>query len=162
MRPQSSSTFLSSVTVASSLCKCRILRTACQWAGLLWRSFAAKRPSAGEGKEAAPQRTLPGQGDFDTGDPPNPSRLPEMSGGRPPSLWHPLLDLAHRFTPQTDQKTPDFAPSYTSHSLASSGCQNPTGHRTGITGIEKHEAWKNHHKCWPVRLARDLRATIYY
>ena len=100
----SSSTFLSSV--ASSLCKRRILRTA--WAGLLWMSFAAKRPSAGEGKEATPQRTLPGQGDFDTGDAPNPSRLPEISGARPPSLWHPPLDLAHRFTPQTDGKT-DFA-----------------------------------------------------
>ena len=114
VRPHSSSTFLSSV--ASSLCKRRILRTA--WAGLLWMSFAAKRPSAGEGKEATPQRTLPGQGDFDTGDAPNPSRLPEISGARPPSLWHPPLDLAHRFTPQTDQKT-DFAgfcPLLTSHS----------------------------------------------
>jgi len=104
VRPHSSSTFLSSV--ASSLCKCRILRTA--WAGLLWMSFAAKRPSAGEGKEATPQRTLPGQGDFGTGDAPNPSRLPEISGGRPPSLWHPPLDLAHRFTPRNDGKT-DFA-----------------------------------------------------
>ena len=108
-RPHSSSTFLSSV--ASSLCKRRILRTA--WAGLLWMSFAAKRPSAGEGKEATPQRTLPGEGDFDTGDAPNPNRLPEISGAWPPSLWHPPLDLAHRFTPRNDGKliSPGFAPS---------------------------------------------------
>ena len=52
VRPHSSSTFLSSV--ASSLCKCRILRTA--WAGLLWMSFAAKRPSAGEGKGGYPSK----------------------------------------------------------------------------------------------------------
>ena len=110
----SSSTFLSSV--ASSLCKCRILCIA--WAGLLWMSFVAKRPSAGEGKEATPQRTLPGQDDFDTGDALNLSRLPEISGARPPSLWHPPLDLAHRFTPLKPRKT-DFAgfcPLLTSHS----------------------------------------------
>ncbi len=85
-------------------------------------SFAAKRPSAGEGQEASPERTLPGHGDFDPDDAPNPSRLPEISGsslGCPsPSSWHPLLDFAHRFTPQTDGK-PDFAgfcPLLTSHS----------------------------------------------
>ena len=114
VRPHSSRTFLSSV--ASSLCKSRTLRTA--WGGLLWRSFAAMRPSAGEGKEATPQRTLPGQGDFDTGDAPNPSRLPEISGGGRPALWHPPLDLAHSFTPKTDGN-PDFAgfcPLLTSHS----------------------------------------------
>ncbi len=108
----SSSTFLSSV--ASSLCKCRILRTA--WAGLLSMSFAAKRPSASEGKEATPQRTLPGQDDFDTGDALNLSRLPEISGARPPSLWHPPLDLAHRFTPLRKTDFAGFCPLLTSHS----------------------------------------------
>ncbi len=98
VRPHSSSTYLSSV--AWGLCKPRTLCTA--WAGLLWTSFAAERPSAGEGQEATPERTLPGHGDFDPDDAPNPSRLPEISGGHPPSLWHPPLDLAHRFTPQTD------------------------------------------------------------
>ena len=146
-RPHSSSIFLSSV--ASSLCKCRILRTA--WAGLLWRSFAAKRPSAGEGKEATPQRTLPGQGDFDSGDAPNPSRLPEISGGRRPSLWHPPLDLAHRFTPQTDGKT-DFAgfcPLLISHSPY----KKPTS-----------EHWQLHHvgphTCPRVDRARGARGPL--
>ena len=112
--PHSSSTFLSSV--ASGLCNCRILRTA--WAGLLWMSFAAKRPSAGEGKEATPQKTLPGQDDFDTGDALNLSRLPEISGARPPSPGTLRWILAHRPTPLNPRKT-DFAgfcPLLTSHS----------------------------------------------
>jgi hypothetical protein len=129
VRPHLPCTYLSSV--AWGLCKPRILRTA--WAGLLWTSFAAKRPSAGEGQEASPERTLPGHGDFDPDDAPNPSRLPEISGSSCPSLWHPLLDLAHRFTPQTDRKT-DFAgfcPLLTSHSPKGGGRCGDFGRRGG-------------------------------